>query len=145
MEYVAKNFCQLTTTELYEILKARTQVFLLEQDIRCQDMDDVDYKSRHYFLEENGKVMAYLRAFYADDSKKIVKIGRVLTVNHGIGLGAEIMNKAISDIRKTMPCECICLHSQKYAIGFYEKFGFKSVSEEFLEEGILHVAMQLES
>lgn len=144
MEYVAKNFNELTTTELYEILKARTQVFLLEQNICCMDMDDVDYNSRHYFLEENGKVMAYLRAFYADDSKKTVRIGRVLTVNHGVGLGAEIMNKAISDIRKTMPCENICLNSQKYAIGFYEKFGFKTVSEEFLEEGILHVTMQLQ-
>lgn len=143
MKYVAKNFDALTTTELYEILKARTQVFLLEQNICCMDMDDVDYYSRHYFLEENGKIMAYLRAFYTDDSKNTVRIGRVLSIDHGKGLGADIMQRAILDIRDHMPCRCICLNSQKYAIGFYEKFDFKMVSGEFLEEGILHVAMQL--
>lgn len=143
MKYVAKNFDALTTTELYEILKARSQIFLLEQDIRCQDMDGVDYNSRHCFLEDDGKILAYLRAFYTDDSKNTVRIGRVLSIDHGKGLGADIMQRAILDIRDHMPCRCICLNSQKYAIGFYEKFDFKIVSGEFLEEGILHVAMQL--
>lgn len=143
MRFVAKNFCELTTWELYEILKARSQVFMLEQDIRCQDMDDVDYSSRHLFLEEDGRILAYLRAFYTDDSKNTVRIGRVLTITRGVGLGADIMQRALFDIKNYMPCRRICLDAQKYAIGFYEKFGFKTVSAEFLEEGILHVAMEL--
>ena len=88
--------------------------------------------------------MAYLRAFYVDDSKNTVRIGRVLSITHGIGLGVDIMCKAIKDIKKNMICQKICLNSQKHAIGFYEKLGFRTVSDEFLEEGVIHVKMQLE-
>jgi ElaA protein len=45
MNFVAKEFDELTTKELYEILKARAKVFIVEQGIQCQDMDDVDYRS----------------------------------------------------------------------------------------------------
>lgn len=145
MNFIAKNFSELTTTELYEILRARSQIFILEQNMHCQDMDGVDYSARHFFLEQDGSVMAYLRAFYTDDSQTTVRMGRVLSATHGIGLGADIMRKAIDDIRQNMKCEKIYLDSQKHAIGFYEKLGFKTVSGEFLEEGVIHVAMQLEN
>lgn len=144
MNFVSKNFCELETAELYEILRARSQIFSLEQNMHCQDIDGIDYKSRHFFLEQDGKVLAYLRAFYTDNSKTAVKIGRVLTVTHGEGLGAEVMHKALLDIKQNMSCQKICLCSQKHAIGFYEKLGFKTVSQEFLEEDVPHVAMQLD-
>lgn len=141
MIFKVKNFSELTTDELYEILKARSQVFMLEQNIHCQDMDDVDRESRHYFFEEDGKVLGYLRAFYTDDT--MVRIGRVLTTRRGVGLGADIMRRAIADIRKNMPCRKIHIDAQKHAVGFYEKLDFKPVSGEFLEEGIVHIAMQM--
>ncbi len=145
MNFVAKNFSELSLTELYEILKARSQVFIVEQNMHCQDMDDVDLTARHFFIEENGKVLAYLRAFYTDDSKTVVRIGRVLSITHGVGLGADIMRKAMADIKETMACQTICLDSQKTAIKFYEKLGFQTVSDEFLEEGVIHVAMALKT
>ncbi len=144
MNFVAKNFSELSLVELYEILKARSQVFIVEQNMRCQDMDGVDQKARHFFIEENGKVLAYLRAFYADNSKTVVRIGRVLSITHGVGLGADIMRKALADIKEAMRCKKIVLDSQKTAIGFYEKLGFETVSDEFLEEGVIHVVMELE-
>ena len=144
MNFVAKNFGELSLTELYEILKARSQIFILEQNMHCQDMDGIDFEARHFFLEENGKVLAYLRAFYTDDSKSVVKIGRVLSITHGVGLGTNIMKRAIADIKKNMKCQILSLNSQKSAIGFYEKLGFKTVSDEFLEEGVIHLKMQLE-
>ena len=144
MNFVAKNFGELSLTELYEILKARSQIFILEQNMHCQDMDGIDFEARHFFLEEKGKVLAYLRAFYTDDSKSVVKIGRVLSITHGVGLGADIMKRAIADIKKNMKCQILNLNSQKSAIGFYEKLGFKTVSDEFLEEGVIHLKMQLE-
>jgi len=144
MNFIAKNFSELSLTELYEILKVRSQIFILEQNMHCQDIDGTDPQARHFFLEENGKVLAYLRAFYIDDSKTVVRIGRVLSVTHGVGLGADIMRKAIADIKENMKCQKICLDSQKHAIGFYEKLGFKAVSGEFLEEGVIHVKLQLE-
>ena len=142
MNFIAKNFNELSTAELYEILKARSQIFILEQNMHCQDMDGVDYNARHFYIEKDGEILAYLRAFYTDDST--VRIGRVLSITHGIGMGTEIMRKAIADIKQNMKCKKICLDSQKHALGFYEKSGFKTVSGEFLEEGVIHVAMQLD-
>ncbi len=142
MNFIAKNFDGLLPIELYEILKARSQIFIVEQNMHCQDIDGIDLKARHFYLEENGKVLAYLRAFYYD--KTTVRIGRVLSVTHGIGLGKKVMTEAIKDIKQNMKCKKICLDSQKHAIGFYEKLGFKVVSGEFLEEGVIHVKMELE-
>lgn len=142
MNFIAKNFSELSTDELYKILKARSQIFILEQNMRCQDMDGFDYNARHFYTEKDGKILAYLRAYYTDGST--VRIGRVLSMTHGIGLGADIMRKAIADIKQNMKCKKLCLDSQTHAIGFYEKLGFKTVSGEFLEEGVMHVAMQLE-
>lgn len=142
MNFKAKNFNELSLTELYEILKVRSRVFIVELGMKCQDIDGADADSRHFFIEEKGEVVAYLRAFY-EDNKTSVRIGRVLSATHGKGLGKEIMLKATQDIKKNMPCKKICLDSQKHAIGFYEKLGFKTVSGEFLEEGVLHVKMEM--
>ena len=90
MVFYAKAFNELSALELYNILQARSQVFMLEQNIRCQDMDGIDLAAKHYFLEEDRKLKAYLRAFYEDDSKETVRIGRVLTIDRGIGLGAAV-------------------------------------------------------
>ncbi len=143
MEFIAKAFQELTLSQLYEILRARSQIFMLEQHIICQDMDRVDYDSYHLFLENDGKVVAYLRAFYPENEPDTVCIGRVLSLHHKQGLGTELMKQSLDFIKQNMPCSCVRLHSQQHAVGFYEKFGFVPVSEPFLEEGILHVEMAL--
>lgn len=144
MVFKSKKFDELTTTELYEILKARAKIFIMEQHINYLDMDDVDYKSLHCFFEDNGKVVAYLRAFYEDNSRKSVKIGRVLTMKHGCGTGKALMEQSVIAISSKMNCSKICMDAQKYAAGFYERFGFKVASGDFLEEGIVHIVMELE-
>ena len=144
MKYTVKYFEELNTTELYEILKARAEIFIMEQNILYQDMDDADYKSLHCFITEDNKVIAYLRAFYNDDNFDTVKIGRVLTLKHGNGTGRELMRKSIEAIKEKMKCKKITLDAQKYAVGFYEKFGFHVASDDFLEEGIVHVVMETE-
>lgn len=140
MNFYAKTFDELSTKEIYEILKSRMEVFLLEQNIVCLDIDGVDYDSLHVFFEENGTVMAYLRAFRYEDS---VKIGRVLTREHGKGLGRKLMENGLEEVKKHFCCEKIILHSQKHAEGFYKKLGFETVSDEYLEEGVVHVTMEL--
>ena len=142
MEFLAKSFDELTARELYEILKARAEVFMLGQGIICQDMDDVDYESRHLFLWENGKICAYLRAFYK--SEMDVRIGRVLAINKGQGIGRELMNKGLDYIKNNMPCDKISVNAQTQAEGFYEKIGFERVGEQFMEEGVPHVKMLLD-
>ena len=143
MNFYAKGFSELTTTELYEILKSRNDVFLLEQNIVCQDLDDVDYESIHYFFTEGKRVIAYLRAFICDKENNYVKIGRVLTLEHKKGLGSELMKKSIADINERINPSKIIVSAQKQAAGFYEKMGFVPVSGEYLEEGIVHIKMEL--
>ena len=140
MEFLAKTFEELTNKELYEIIKARLEIFLVEQSIYLQDLDDIDYKSLHCFLWEDGKVCAYLRAFYKD--KETVKIGRVLTIRHGEGTGRLLMGKSIDAIKNKMKCNKLYVEAQKYAVPFYEKHGFKTISGDFLDAGIVHVAME---
>lgn len=144
MNFKVKVFKELTAAELYEILKSRAEVFLLEQNIKCQDMDDIDYKSLHCFFQEDQRVTAYLRAYYKEGNTDIVQIGRVLTLRHGIGLGRTLMAESIKAIKNKMQCKKICMDAQKHAVGFYEKLGFKVMSDEFYEEGIVHVVMECE-
>ena len=141
MNFISKKFNELTTVELYEILKSRTEIFLLEQRIICQDLDNKDYESLHCFFVEKERVIAYLRAFCSGEG--VVTIGRVLTLEHKKGLGSELMKKSIDAIKKEFDCKKIAVHAQKQAVGFYEKMGFLTVSDEFLEEGVLHLTMEM--
>ncbi len=143
MQIKFKSFAELTAGELYEILKSRCEVFMLEQRIICQDMDDVDYRSYHCFLQEGERVVAYLRAYYDENLSNAVRVGRVLTLEHGIGLGRRIMRDGIDCIKANMSCDTIVINAQKHAIGFYRKLDFEVTSDEFLEEGVVHVEMQL--
>ncbi len=139
MNYICKSFSELSAQQLYEILKARSQVFIVEKNMRCLDMDDADYVAYHYFLEKEEKVVAYLRAISLDDKR--VKIGRVLTTLRGKGYGREILAFAISDIKKRFGAKQILLHAQTDVALFYEKCGFEVVSDEFMEENVPHVEM----
>ncbi len=144
MKLVIKKFNELTTQELYELLKARAEIFVVEQNCVYQDLDDIDYNSLHIFYEENNKVVAYLRAFPKKNEINTIQIGRVLTLEHGNGLGKKIVEAGIQAIKDKTNGTKIFMEAQKYAIGFYEKFGFKVTSDEFLEDGIPHVAMELD-
>ena len=143
MQFKSKTFSELSVTELYEIVRARTEIFLMEQKIICRDFDGIDYDSLHCFIEDGGKVVAYLRAFRKKDSYDTVVIGRVLSLTHKIGLGKKLMLESIPEIAQHFNCKKISLHSQKHAKGFYERLGFCVTSGEFLEEGIVHVEMEL--
>ena len=135
----SKFFSELTAREVYEIVRARQEIFLMEQRIVCRDFDGVDYDALHCFIERDGKVCAYLRAYKSDEG---VKIGRVLTIPHGVGLGKRLMEAAMPKIKEAFGADEIILHSQIQAEGFYEKLGFKRVGEVFLEEGIEHITMR---
>ena len=141
MELIAKYFSELSAAEIYEILKSRAEIFLLEQKILCQDMDNADYNSLHCFFTEKGRVTAYLRAFSTDAEN--VKIGRVLTLSHGRGTGKELMGKSLAVIKDKMNPQKVTVDAQEQAIGFYKKSGFKVISDVLLEEGVPHAEMEL--
>ena len=141
MKLVSKFFEELTTTELYEILKARAAIFVVEQECVYQDLDDKDYKSLHVFYEEEGKVIAYLRSFVKE--KDVIQMGRVLTIEHGKGLGGKLLKVGIEEIKTKQNPKKIFIEAQCYATGYYAREGFEICSEEFLEDGIPHVEMEL--
>ena len=139
MNFIAKTFDALTVYELYEIVRARQEIFLMEQRIVCRDFDGVDYDALHCFLWENDKVVAYMRAFMEGGE---IHLGRFLTIRHGEGLGRRLMESALPVIKAKFACDKISFHAQKHAEGFYLKLGFKTVSDVFMEEGIPHVLMK---
>lgn len=141
MEIVAKFFDELTTVELYELLKARAEIFVVEQNCIYQDLDDKDYNSIHIFYKKGKKVLAYLRAYQKEND--VVQIGRVLTIEHGIGLGGKLLRTGIDFIKEKYHPQKIFIEAQCYATGYYEREGFTVCSEEFLEDGIPHVQMEL--
>lgn len=141
MNVVSKFFDELTTRELYEILKVRSEIFVVEQNCVYQDIDDIDYESLHLFFDENGRVEAYLRVFRKDADT--IQIGRVLTRKHGRGLGRLLLQEGINQVRKRWKPKKIYIEAQCYATGYYEREGFEICSDEFLEDGIPHVQMIL--
>lgn len=141
MKFVTKFFEELTTAELYELLKARAEIFVVEQNCIYQDLDDRDYDSLHVFFEESGKVLAYLRAFQKEAG--VVQMGRVLTIEHGTGLGGRLLRAGMDSIKEKFQPQKIYIEAQSYATGYYEREGFTICSEEFLEDGIPHVQMEV--
>ena len=141
MEISVKKFDELTKKELYEVLKARCRVFVVEQTCPYLDPDGKDYEAYHLLAQESGEIKAYLRFFKKD--RDTLQMGRVLTVARKTGLGNVIIPAAVEYIKNNLPESKIFIEAQTYAMGFYAKFGFKIRSEEFLEDGIPHTPMIL--
>ena len=142
-EFHICTFDALTTRELYEILRARADVFIGEEKILYPDADGIDYDSVHVFsADPDGRVTSYLRMFPKADEPGVVQMGRVLTREHGKGLGQKLLMAAMQGAAEYMGASEIYLESQKHAEGFYLKEGFKTTSEEFIEAGIPHVQMR---
>ena len=141
--YKIKRFENLTTTELYEILRVRAEVFVVEQTCIYQDLDEKDKKSYHFLREEDGKVIAYLRVLDKGVSYPEISIGRVLVTesNRRQGLSRKMMEKVIDFIKNDLGENCIRISGQLYLQAFYESLGFQTVSEVYLEDDIPHVEM----
>ncbi|QFJ56419.1 GNAT family N-acetyltransferase [Pseudobutyrivibrio xylanivorans] len=146
MELIVKHFNELSTTELYEILKTRFEIFVTEQECIYPDLDDRDQDAFHVFCwNENNRVAACLRVFWKDEKEGIAQIGRVVTLEHGKGLGGKLLHKGVEVAVEKLNAKKIYLEAQEYAIGYYAKEGFKVVSDVFMEDGIPHVKMERES
>ena len=144
MELQAKFFPDLTSAELYEILRARSAVFVVEQNCPYQDVDGTDYEALHIYYTDGFEIKSYLRAFPKKGDADTIQVGRVLTVDRGTGLGGRLLHESLSIIKETFDAKKIILEAQCYATGFYEKEGFAICGEEFLEDGIPHIEMVLE-
>ena len=136
-----KIFKELTTDELYELLRVRSEVFVVEQNCAYQDLDGDDQKSIHLWLTVEDKVVALARVCPAGTHLKEISIGRVITTERGKGYGKQIMLHAIDTAIKFFHATRIDIEAQEYAKGFYESVGFKQSSDSFMLDGIPHIRM----
>ena len=141
MTLYKKTFQELTTDELYELLRVRSEVFVIEQNCVYQDLDYDDQKSIHLWLTEGETVVALARVCPAGTHMKEISIGRVITTERGKGYGKQIMLHAIDAAVECFGATLIDIEAQEYAKGFYEGVGFKQSSDTFMLDGIPHIKM----
>ncbi|MEJ6675791.1 MAG: GNAT family N-acetyltransferase [Polaribacter sp.] len=143
MNFITKKFSELNTTELYEILQLRSEVFVVEQDCVYQDIDFKDQKSLHVFGYKKDKIIAYTRIFKPGDYFDKASIGRVLVVasERKHGFGHDLMKASIRAIKIHFKVKEITISAQKYLKKFYEAHQFTQIGNEYLEDGIPHIRM----
>ena len=141
MDIIVKKFEELDVSELYEIMQARAEVFVVEQECAYQDLDGVDKEAYHVYLRENGKLVAYLRVL--DKGKRLdeVSVGRVISLKRGLGLGKRLMRAGLQVAKEKFGATIVKVGAQVQAKGFYESVGFRQVSEGYDEDGIPHIYM----
>lgn len=136
-----KTFRELTVDELYELLRVRSEVFVVEQDCVYQDLDGDDQSSLHLWLTVDDKVVALARVCPAGTHMNEISIGRVITTERGKGYGKQIMLHAIDAAEEHFDARRIDIEAQEYARGFYERVGFRQSSEPFMLDNIPHIQM----
>ena len=138
-----KTFDTLTPTELYTILRLRSEVFVVEQNCVFLDMDERDQASSHLMAWEENKLVAYTRLLPAEVAYNIPSIGRVVTspAARGLGLGKLLMTKSIEACEQLYGKTPIRIGAQLYLKGFYESLGFSQSSGVYDEDGIDHIEM----
>ncbi len=143
MDFIIKKFEEFDLKYFYEIIKIREEVFIVEQACVYQECDGKDEKAFHLVCRENGQVMAYLRILERGVSFNEISIGRVLVKKEyrGRGLAKKLIKKAIKFIENELLENEIRISAQEYLTKFYESFGFKTVSDMYLEDEIPHVEM----
>lgn len=143
MEYNLKGFNELTADEVYEIVRVRNEVFVVEQNCVYQDCDGKDRNSYHLYCMNEGKIVAYVRVLEKGVSYDEISIGRVLVAkeHRGKGLARECMKRAIDFVKNDLCEYSIRISAQEYLREFYGSLGFEEVSEVYLEDDIPHIEM----
>jgi ElaA protein len=145
MEFTShiKYFNELTVTELYSILRLRSEVFVVEQNCVYQDIDNKDLKCYHLMLFKDNQLAAYARLVPPGLSFNEMSIGRVLSnpKYRGTGAGRILMKLAIEKCQQVFGEGAIKIGAQAYLLNFYSSLGFITVSQPYDEDGIPHIDM----
>ncbi len=136
-----KRFDELTTDELYALLRTRSEVFIVEQKAVYQDLDGDDQAAIHLWKTEGGRIVAMARVTPAGKHLAEDSIGRIITAERGRGLGLELVGKALDVARTELGARRILIQAQQQAKGFYEKLGFVATSAPYMHEGLPHLDM----
>lgn len=149
MDWQLRTFEALSNHELYQLLKLRVDVFVVEQTCPYPELDDKDPITGVYHLlgYEQGQLVACARLLPAGISYPSVSIGRVATHEkaRGNGLGHQLLEQAIHQCQRLWPNSAIEIGAQEHLSAFYGRYGFVATSEVYLEDGIPHIDMKRES
>ncbi|MBZ4044610.1 GNAT family N-acetyltransferase [Flavobacterium hibisci] len=145
LKWKIKPFEALTVHELYDLLKLRSEIFVVEQNCVYLDIDGKDKKALHLIGEYDSKIVAYVRLFDAGISFDNASIGRVVVDAdyRDRKWGHDLMREAIAAIKSNFGKDKITIGAQLYLKKFYESHGFVQTSEMYLEDDIPHIEMQL--
>ena len=135
------SFRHLTVYQLYELMRLRSQVFVVEQNCVYEDMDKHDPESIHLWLTVEDKIVALARICPAGTHMKEISIGRLATIDRGKGFGSLILRHAIDVAVEFFDAKRIDIEAQEHAKGFYERAGFRQSSDVYMLDGIPHVKM----
>jgi len=133
---------------LYDMLAARSAVFVIEQQCLYADMDGLDRHAWHLYGLDSAAVppalAACARILPPDAYDPAVRIGRVLTAPayRGLGLGKQLLEQALGYIARHWPGVPMALHAQAHLQDFYGAFGFMADGEVHLEDDIPHIWMR---
>lgn len=143
IHFYEKNFDQISAKELYQILRLRSAVFVVEQDCVYQDIDNKDEYAFHIIGKIGHEIVAYARCFPPEFYFEDAAIGRVLVTDsfRGFGYAHQLIDTAISAIYKKFQTSTIKISAQQHLEKFYQSHGFKTVGEGYLEDGIPHITM----
>lgn len=141
MELVIKKFEELSVYELYEIMKVRVDIFVVEQNCPYYELDDKDQNAYHVFYRDEEGIQAYLRVLDKGVSFEEAALGRVISKKRRCGLATKLLQEGIKVAREKYGATELRIEAQVYARTLYEKVGFVKVSDEFLEDGIPHIEM----
>ncbi|MCD8399445.1 GNAT family N-acetyltransferase [Tenacibaculum finnmarkense] len=144
MNFLIKKFTELTTSELYQILQLRSEIFVVEQKCVYQDLDNKDQYALHVLGVKQDKIIAYTRLFNSGEYFETPSIGRVLVKKkeRAYGYGHFLIEASKQAVYDSYNSTKITISAQKYLIKFYESHGFIKEGEEYLEDGIPHVKMK---
>ena len=143
VRYIVKKFDELTVVQLYDVLKLRAAVFVVEQDCVYQDLDDNDQIALHVLGIKKEKIVAYSRIFKAGNYFDKASIGRVVVdfSERNYGHGIQLMKTSIKAVHTNFNTTSIKISAQLYLKDFYESLGFQQKGQTYLEDGIPHIAM----
>jgi len=144
LSWTTKTLDELTIRELFDALKLRQSVFVVEQECPYPDIDDTDKVAMHLCGHNaEGELLAYARLIKPGVSYAQASIGRVLVspAARGMRLGEALMLEALKEMSRLYPGQAIKLGAQERLEKFYTDLGFKRVSEMYIEDGIPHIHM----
>jgi ElaA protein len=146
LNWEIKEFESLSVNELYDILRLRSEIFVVEQNCVYLDLDGKDKKGLHLIGQFEGRIVAYSRLFKPGISFDNASIGRVVVdANYrDKKWGHELMREAIAGIKNHFGENKITIGAQLYLKKFYESHGFVQTSEMYLEDDIPHIEMKRE-